>query len=507
MKLMNSTNFSEIRTRFAPSPTGYMHVGNLRTALYSWLIARKNNGRFVLRVEDTDQERLVQGALDVILNTLSETGLYHDEGPDKGGPCGPYVQSERRALGIYNQYAEKLIEKGVAYRCFCLKERLEKLREEHESKGLQTKYDGLCSNLSQEEIKKNLNNGAAYVVRLKMPQTGISTFKDEIFGEISIENSTLEDMILIKSDTYPTYNFANVIDDHLMKITHVIRGSEYIISTPKYNIIYDVFGWKRPVYVHVSPVMKDAKKKLSKRDGDVSYRDFIKKGCLSEALINYIALLGWNPGNDREKFTLDELVEAFNIRGISKSPAIFDEVKLRWLNSEYLREMTHRQFKEKAIPFIRKAVKRDIDLDLLVTGLHKRTEFLEDTLHQIDFIDELPDYNPELYCSKKMKTTPENSLKALKELVSILENCESWDHENLYCKTLELAEKTGVNKKKYLWSLRVAVSGKLLTPGGGTDLAAMLGKKESLKRIRKGIEILTKYETMSKKLTTEKTLE
>ena len=490
---MKLTNSRKVRTRFAPSPTGYMHVGNLRTALYAWLLARKNEGTFILRIEDTDQERLVEGATDIIFNTLAETGLTHDEGPDVGGDFGPYVQSERRTQGIYTKYAEELIEKGAAYRCFCTKERLDKLREENESKGLQTKYDGLCASLSQEEIQKKLDDGVPYVVRLKMPQTGTSTFVDEVFGEISIENSTLEDFILIKSDGYPTYNFANVVDDHLMDITHVVRGSEYIISTPKYNMIYDAFGWERPAYVHVSPVMRDAKRKLSKRDGDASYRDFIDKGCLKEALINYIALLGWNPGNDREKFTLEELVEAFDIKGISKSPAIFDEVKLRWLNSEYLREMTPEQFKEKAIPYIKKAVKRDINVDVLIGGLHKRTEFLEDIPPQIDFIDELPQYDAELYRSKKMKTTPENSLEALNDLLPFLEKCEDWDHENLYYKTVELSEKTGVNKKKYLWSLRVAVSGKMLTPGGGTDIAAVLGKEESISRIRKGIEILTNY--------------
>lgn len=490
---MKLTNSRKVRTRFAPSPTGYMHVGNLRTALYAWLLARKDGGTFILRIEDTDQERLVEGATDIIYSTLAETGLTHDEGPDVGGDYGPYVQSERREQGIYKKYAEELIEKGAAYRCFCTKERLDKLREENEANGLQTKYDGLCAGLSDEEIKRNLDEGIPYVVRLKMPTDGISTFIDEVFGEINIENSTLEDFILIKSDSYPTYNFANVVDDHLMDITHVVRGNEYIISTPKYNMIYDAFGWERPTYVHVSPVMRDAKRKLSKRDGDASYRDFIDKGCLKEALMNYIALLGWNPGNDREKFTLEELIEAFDIKGISKSPAIFDEVKLRWLNSEYIREMTPEQFKEKAMPFINKGIKRDIDIDVLIGGLHRRTEFLEDILPQIDFIDELPQYDAELYRSKKMKTTPENSLEALNDLLPFLENVDDWNHESLYYKAIELSEKTGVNKKKYLWSLRVAVSGKMLTPGGGTDIAAVLGKKESIDRIKKGIEILTNY--------------
>ncbi len=487
------TNYRKVRTRFAPSPTGYMHVGNLRTALYAWLLARKDGGTFILRIEDTDQERLVEGATDIIYKTLAETGLTHDEGPDVGGEYGPYVQSERRAQGIYTKYAQELIEKGAAYRCFCTKERLDKLREDCEAKHLQTKYDGLCASLNDEQIKKNLESGIPFVIRLKMPTEGTSSFVDEVFGEISIENSTLEDFILIKSDGYPTYNFANVVDDHLMDITHVVRGSEYIISTPKYNMIYDAFGWERPAYVHVSPVMRDAQRKLSKRDGDASYRDFIDKGCLKEALMNYIALLGWNPGNDREKFTLEELVEAFNIKGISKSPAIFDEVKLKWLNSEYLREMTPEQFKETAMPWISRAVKRNIDIDVLIGGLHRRTEFLEDIPPQIDFIDELPQYDAELYRSKKMKTTPENSLEALNDLLPFLEKVEEWDHESLYYKTVELSEKTGINKKIYLWSLRVAVSGKMLTPGGGTDIAAVLGKEESISRIKKGIEILTNY--------------
>lgn len=486
-------NSEKVRTRFAPSPTGYMHVGNLRTALYAWLLARKNNGTFVLRIEDTDQERLVEGAADIIFKTLAETGLNHDEGPDIGGDFGPYVQSERRAAGIYKKHAQELIEKGSAYRCFCTKERLDELRVSCESKKLQTKYDGLCAGLSEEEIKKNLEDGVPYVVRLKMPKDGTSTFKDEVFGEISIENSTLEDFILIKSDGYPTYNFANVVDDHLMKITHVVRGSEYIISTPKYNMVYDAFGWKRPAYVHVSPVMRDAKRKLSKRDGDAGYRDFIDKGCLKEALINYIALLGWNAGDNREKFTMNELIDAFSVKGISKSPAIFDEVKLRWLNSEYLREMTLEQFKEKAMPFIRKVIKRDINVDILVSGLHKRTEFLEDIPPQIDFVEELPRYDAELYRNKKMKTDPESSLEALNELVPILERCNEWDHGLLFHRIVELSEKTGVNKKKYLWSLRVAASGKMMTPGGGTDLAAILGKEETLCRVNKGIEILTTY--------------
>ncbi|MBO4441766.1 glutamate--tRNA ligase [bacterium] len=485
-------NEKRVRTRFAPSPTGYMHVGNLRTALYAWLIARKYNGTFVLRIEDTDQERKVEGAVDLIYRTLAETGLTHDEGPDIGGDYGPYVQSERMAAGIYMKYAEELIEKGFAYRCFCTKERLDELHKECEEHHQQTKYDRKCLSLTKEEIQKNLDAGVPYVIRQKMPDTGVTGFHDEVYGDIEVENSTMDDLILIKSDGYPTYNFANVIDDHLMGITHVVRGSEYLISTPKYNLLYDAFGWEKPVYVHVSPVMRDAQRKLSKRDGDASYADFINKGCLKEALLNYIALLGWNPGDDREKFSLSELVEAFDISRINKSPAIFDEAKLRWLNSEYIREMSQDEFLKHAMPFIKKAVKReDVNFDVIAAGLHKRTEYFSDVIPQLDFVDELPEYSKELYISKKMKTDPENSLEALKVLKPELEAFDEWEHEKLYYKVLDIAEKSGINKKVLLWSLRVALSGKELTPGGGTDIAAIIGKAESLKRLEKGIEILS----------------
>ena len=483
----------KVRTRFAPSPTGYMHVGNLRTALYAWLIARKNHGTFVLRIEDTDQERKIEGAVDLIYRTLAETGLDHDEGPDVGGDYGPYVQSERMAAGIYMKYAEELIEKGYAYRCFCTKERLDDLRKHCEENHEQTKYDRHCFNLSKEEIQKNLDAGIPYVIRQKMPDSGTTSFHDEVYGDIEVENSTMDDLILIKSDGYPTYNFANVVDDHLMGITHVVRGSEYLISTPKYNLLYDAFGWEKPHYVHVSPVMRDAQRKLSKRDGDASYADFINKGCLKDALLNYVALLGWNPGNDREIFTLPELIEAFDIKGIGKSPAIFDEVKLRWLNSEYIRAMSQDEFLKHAMPFIKQAVKReDVNFDVIAAGLHKRTEYFSDVIPQLDFIDELPEYSAELYVNKKMKTDKENSLQALLLLKPELEKFEDWDHEKLYYKVVDIAEKAGINKKVLLWSMRVALSGKELTPGGGSDIAAIIGKAESLKRIDKGIELLQK---------------
>lgn len=483
--------FEKVRTRFAPSPTGYMHVGNLRTALYAWLIARKNNGTFILRIEDTDQERKIEGAVDIIYRTLAETGLNHDEGPDVGGDFGPYVQSERMNAGIYEKSALELIEKGHAYRCFCTKERLDALRAECEARGAQTRYDRHCLDLSEEEIKKNLENNAPFVVRQKMPLAGSTSFHDEVYGDISVENSTMDDLILMKSDGYPTYNFANVVDDHLMGITHVVRGSEYLISTPKYNLLYEAFGWEKPLYVHVSPVMRDAQRKLSKRDGDASYADFIEKGCLKEALLNYVALLGWNPGTDQEKFTIPELIEAFGISGISKSPAIFDEMKLRWLNSEYIRAMSHEEFLEHAMPFIKKAVKRDdVNFDVIAEGLHKRTEYFSDITPQLDFIDELPEYIAELYEHKKMKTDKVNSLQALELMLPALESFSDWDHEKLYLMLNELAEKSGINKKIILWSLRVALSGKELTPGGGTDIAAIIGKDESIKRLKKGIELL-----------------
>ncbi|HNW83746.1 MAG TPA: glutamate--tRNA ligase [bacterium] len=483
----------KVRTRFAPSPTGYMHVGNLRTALYAWLIARKNNGTFILRIEDTDQERKVEGAVDIIYRTLAETGLNHDEGPDIGGDYGPYVQSERKEAGIYTKCALDLIEKGTAYRCFCTKERLDALRAECESAGRQTKYDGRCSHLSKEEINENLKNGTPFVVRQKMPSTGSTSFHDEVYGDISVENSTLEDLVLMKSDGFPTYNFANVVDDHLMGITHIVRGSEYLISTPKYNLLYEAFGWEKPAYVHVSPVMRDATRKLSKRDGDASYADFIEKGCLKEALLNYVALLGWNPGTEQEKFTIPELIQAFSISGISKSPAIFDEMKLRWLNSEYIRAMSHDEFKSAAMPFIKKAVKReDVNFDVILEGLHKRTEFFSDIPPQIDFIDQMPDYSADLYINNKMKTDRSNSLQALEILQPVLESFTDWDHEKLYEKIVNVATEKNINKKVLLWSLRVALSGKELTPGGGTDIAVVIGKKETVKRLCSGIEKLRK---------------
>lgn len=479
----------EVRTRFAPSPTGYMHIGNLRTALYAYLIAKSKGGKFILRIEDTDQERYVDGAVDVIYKTMKDTGLIHDEGPDIGGDYGPYIQSERRS--IYKEYAEKLVETGHAYYCFCTKERLEELRQRQTVMKVPTKYDGHCSKLSKEEIEANLKAGIPYVIRQKVPQYGKTTFHDEVFGDITVENAILDDNVLLKADGLPTYNFANVIDDHLMHITHIIRGSEYLSSTPKYNLLYEAFGWEIPKYIHVSPVMKDNGKKLSKREGDASYEDFINKGYLKEAIVNYIALLGWAPGDEREKFTLAELVDAFDIKGISKSPAIFDEKKLAWLNGEYIRELTPEKFHEDALPYYKGVITNpEIDLKAVSELLQPRCERLSDIPEQVDFFDKLPEYDRELYTHKKMKTNPENSLEALKEVLPVLEGIDDWTKENIHDRLIELVQKLELKNGRILWPVRVAVSGKAFTPGGGVELAAILGKEETIERIKKGIELL-----------------
>jgi glutamyl-tRNA synthetase len=477
-----------VRTRFAPSPTGYMHVGNLRTALYAYLIAKAKDGKFILRIEDTDQSRYVQGAVDIIYDTLRDTGLIWDEGPDIGGPVGPYVQSERRR--IYQEYAHKLIEKGGAYYCFCDKERLDELKKVHEASGMPHKYDGHCRELSKEEVKRELASGKPYVVRQKIPGEGVTAFHDEVFGGISVENSTLDDNILIKTDGFATYNFANVVDDHLMGITHVVRGTEYLSSAPKYNLLYESFGWEIPVYIHCPPVMKDAASKLSKRHGDATYDDFIKKGYLKEAVLNYVALLGWSPGGEREIYRLDELVKAFDITGISKSPAIFDIGKLDWINGEYIRALRPDEFHAAAIGWIRQGVKREVDTYLLSQMLQQRYEKLSDIPGSLDFIDRLPEYSTELYTSKKMKTDPETSLTALGEALPVLEAVEDWDKESIHNALFGLIEKMGVKNGFILWPVRVAVSGKQFTPGGAIEICALLGKEESLARIKKGIEML-----------------
>ena len=482
-----------VRTRFAPSPTGYMHIGNLRTALYAYLIAKKKDGDFILRIEDTDQERYVEGAVDVIYDTLRVAGLNWDEGPDIGGPVGPYVQSER--MGMFKSYAEELVKTGHAYYCFCDKERLEEVRKIQEASHIAPMYDRHCRNLSPEEIQEKLDAGIPYVIRQKMPLDGTTTFHDDIYGDVTVENSTLDDQILIKTDGMPTYNFANVVDDHLMGISHVVRGNEYLSSAPKYNLLYEAFGWDVPEYVHCAPVMKDKTHKLSKRNGDASFQDLMKKGYLPEAVINFIALLGWAPSgqyNEQEIFSLDELKQAFEISGISKSPAIFDDKKLRAINGAYVHKMDPADFVKAAEPYIRQIVTRtDIDLPLLCSVLQNRTEVFSDIPEQVDFIDALPEYDLEMYRHKKMKTTPETALEALQAALPVLEGVETWDaehiHEALFAKIAELGVKNGW----MLWPVRTAVSGKQFTPGGGVELCAILGKEDTLSRMHTAIERLS----------------
>ena len=479
-----------VRTRFAPSPTGYMHIGNLRTALYTYLVAKKNKGKFILRIEDTDQERYVEGAVDVIYNTLKKTGLVWDEGPDIGGPYGPYVQSQR--MDMFKEYALKLVESGHAYYCFCDKERLEEVRTIQQASGMVPKYDGHCKNLSPEEVKEKLDAGIPYVIRQKCPTEGTTTFHDEVFGDITVENSTLDDQILIKADGMPTYNFANVVDDHTMHITHVIRGNEYLSSTPKYNLLYEAFGWEIPVYIHVCPVMKNANEKLSKRNGDASFEDLVEKGYLEEAVLNYIALLGWSPKGENEIFSLEELIDVFDVSGISRSPAIFDPVKLKAINGAYIRKLSVEEFVKRALPYIREGCKKeDVDLHLLGELLQPRTELFTEIPEQIDFIDALPDYDIGMYTHKKMKTNSETSLIALKAIRETLAPLADWKLETIHDALFALIEKMGVKNGYILWPLRVAVSGKQFTPGGGVELAEILGKEETLRRLDIGIEKLS----------------
>jgi glutamyl-tRNA synthetase len=479
----------KVRTRFAPSPTGYMHVGNLRTALYAYLLAKKDDGTFILRIEDTDQERYVEGAVDVIYNTLKNVGMFWDEGPDVGGEFGPYIQSER--MGMYMEYAKKLVESGDAYYCFCDKDRLEEVRTIQKASGMAPKYDGHCRNLSKEEVEENLKAGKPFVIRQKMPESGTTSFNDVVFGEITVENANLDDQILIKADGMPTYNFANVIDDHTMGITHVIRGSEYLSSTPKYNLLYKAFGWDIPTYIHCSPVMKNATEKLSKRNGDASYQDLLAKGYLSEAVINYIALLGWSPKGENEIFSLEELKAEFSVDGISKSPAIFDSLKLRAVNGEHIRRLSLESFKEMALPYIRETCKReDIDLQLLCKMLQPRTELLTDIPEQVDFIDELPEYDTALYEHKKMKTDKVIAKEMLIKTLPVIESLEDFSEEAIHSALFKLIEELGVKNGTVLWPMRVAVSGKQFTPGGATQIAEIIGKEETIKRIKRGIELL-----------------
>ncbi|WP_148410537.1 glutamate--tRNA ligase [Murimonas intestini] len=482
---------SKVRTRFAPSPTGRMHVGNLRTALYAYLIAKHEDGDFLLRIEDTDQERFVEGALEIIYHTLAETGLIHDEGPDKDGGVGPYVQSERQKQGIYMEYAKKLVEKGEAYYCFCDKERLDSLRQEVAGKEIVV-YDKHCLNLSKEEVEANLAEGRPFVIRQNIPREGTTRFEDEIYGTIEVPNSELDDMILIKSDGYPTYNFANVVDDHLMGITHVVRGNEYLSSAPKYNRLYDAFGWEVPVYVHCPLITNEEHKKLSKRSGHSSYEDLIEQGFLTEAVVNYVALLGWCPEENREIFSLEELVKEFDYRHMSKSPAVFDVTKLKWMNGEYIKAMDFDAFYERALPFIRQTLSREMDFKKIAEMVKTRIEVFPDIPDLIDFFEAVPEYDSSMYTHKKMKTNAQTSLEVLKEILPKLEAQEDYSNDALYGMLAGYVSEKGCKNGYVMWPVRTAVSGKQTTPAGATEIMEVLGKEESLARIKAAIEKLEK---------------
>ena len=473
----------EVRTRFAPSPTGYMHVGNLRTALYTYLIARHAGGKFILRIEDTDQGRLVEGAVDVIYKTMAQCHLEHDEGPDVGGPVAPYVQTERRPF--YKEYAQLLMERGHAYRCFCEK------TESEEDSGQFDRGDDPCRGMSREESDRLAAEGKPYVIRQRIPHEGSTTFHDEVFGDITVENSTLDDQVLIKRDGLPTYNFANVVDDHLMGITHVVRGSEYLSSAPKYNLLYEGFGWDIPKYVHCSPVMRDAHNKMSKRHGDPSYEDLIAQGYLTDAVINYVTLLGWSPRGEQEIFSLQELVDCFDLAGISKSPAIFDIEKLKYFNSEYIRAMSPEAFAKVAEPYIRQAVKNPaIDAAAIAALLQQRTEVLTDIPEKLDFFDTLPEYDTELFVHKKSKSDKDSSREMLGRVIPLFEALESWEDENILNVMVKLAEELEVKNAKVMWPVRIAAAGKAVTPGGAVEICRILGKEETLRRLRIGLEKL-----------------
>ena len=476
----------EVRTRFAPSPTGYMHVGNLRTALYTYLIARHAGGKFILRIEDTDQVRQVEGAVEVIYKTMAQCHLEHDEGPDVGGPVAPYIQTERRPY--YKEYAELLMERGHAYRCFCEK------TESEEDSGDFDRGDDPCRSMSREESDRRAAAGEPYVIRQLIPHEGSTTFHDEIFGDITVENSTLDDQVLIKRDGLPTYNFANVIDDHLMGITHVVRGSEYLSSAPKYNLLYEGFGWEIPKYVHCSPVMRDANNKMSKRHGDPSYEDLIAQGFLTDAVINYVTLLGWSPRGEQaeqEIFTMQELVDCFDIGGISKSPAIFDIEKLKYFNSEYIRSMSPEDFAKIAEPYIRSAVKNTAyDAAAIAALLQQRTEVLTDIPEKLDFFDSLPEYDKELFVHKKSKSGLESSKQALELMIPRFRALENWDDESIMNAMLGLAQELGVKNSVVMWPVRIAAAGKAVTPGGAVEICRILGREETLSRLNTGLEKL-----------------
>ena len=482
---------SKVRTRFAPSPTGRMHVGNLRTALYAYLITKHEGGDFLLRIEDTDQERYVEGAVDIIYRTLEKTGLVHDEGPDKDGGVGPYVQSERQAAGIYLEYAKKLVEKGEAYYCFCDKERLESLKQEVAGKEIMI-YDKHCLSLSKEEVEANLAAGKPYVIRQNNPRTGTTTFHDEIYGDITVDNAELDDMILIKSDGYPTYNFANVVDDHLMGITHVVRGNEYLSSSPKYNRLYEAFGWEVPVYVHCPLITDESHKKLSKRCGHSSYEDLLEQGFLTEAIVNFVALLGWSPEDDREIFSLEELVKVFDYHHMGKAPSVFDYTKLKWMNGEYIKAMDFDKFYEMALPYMKEVITKDYDFKKIAEMVKTRIEIFPDIKELIDFFEELPEYDTTMYCHKKMKTNEETSLEVLKELLPLLETQKDYSNDALYEMLMKYVAEKGCKNGYALWPIRTAVSGKQMTPAGATEIMEIIGKDETIHRVKVAIEKLSK---------------
>ncbi len=479
----------EVRTRFAPSPTGYMHLGNLRSALYTYLFAKANGGKFILRIEDTDQSRYVPGAVDVIYRTLKSIGMQWDEGPDIGGNFGPYVQSERK--NMYLPYAEQLVKAGKAYYCFCTEEELAARREEAAKRGETFKYDKHCLHLSPEEVQRRIAAGEPYVIRQNVPEHGEASFDDVLYGHIAVDCADLDDMILIKADGMPTYNFANVIDDHTMGITHVMRGNEYLSSTPKYNLLYDAFGWEKPVYIHMTPIMRDATHKLSKRDGDAYFEDYINKGYLKEAIVNYVALLGWNPGDEREFFTMDELINAFSVDGMSKSPAIFDVNKLTWMNAEYVRRLSPEQFTEYALPYYEKAGVSAEHAELLARILQQRTEVFTQIPEMLDFIPQLPDYDAELFTNKKSKTNPEIAKHVLEIAIEALDALPAWEEQPIHDALLGLAEKEGMKNGTMLWPVRIALAGKQVTPGGAIEIAILLGREESMRRLRIGLEKLS----------------
>ncbi len=481
---------AKVRTRFAPSPTGRMHVGNLRTALYAYLIAKHEGGDFLLRIEDTDQVREVEGAVDIIYRTLEKTGLIHDEGPDKDGGVGPYIQSERQASGIYLEYAKKLIEKGEAYYCFCDEERLSSLVTELEGKTI-SRYDKHCLHLSQEEINAKLAAKVPYVIRQNNPLEGTTTFSDELYGDITVSNEELDDMILIKSDGFPTYNFANVVDDHLMNITHVVRGNEYLSSSPKYNRLYEAFGWEVPTYIHCPLITDETHKKLSKRSGHSSFEDLLEQGFLTETIINFVALLGWCPEDNQEIFSLDELIKVFDYKHMSKSPAVLDMTKLKWMNGEYIKAMDDERFYEMALPYINEVITKPVDTKKIASMIKSRIEVFTDIKDQIDFFEAVPEYSIEMYTHKKMKTNAENSLVLLKEVLPILEDMSSFDNDSLFEALSVFAKEHEYKTGFVMWPLRTAVSGKQATPGGATELMSVLGKEETITRIKAAIEKLS----------------